>query len=189
MALDDIIKSIVAEAEAEADEIKKGADQKIAELKKDYQKQKDERRQKIMAEAETAAEQKVEQACFLATSKMRAKTLTKKQEIIESVYQKALKELESLSDNEQQKLMGKLIKNLPDVEEAEIVAAKGSHVAVRKAVDHSGRIFKLSPENVSGSGGFVLRSKTVDIDNRFEALIKRVREETEIEVAKILFKS
>jgi len=186
MALDDIIQSILTEAKEEADKVKQQGIVDIEELKKDFAKRTEEEEKRILDQAQKAADRKVEQARFLAISQKKANLLSKKQEILDKVYGQALEQLSKLPVADYQKLVTSLIKQLEE-KDGEILSVKGKESETKQALSHSGKPYQLATEIVDGKGGFIFRTKTMEIDNRFAVLIDQVRETTEMEVSKILF--
>jgi len=186
MALDDIIQSILAEAKQGADKVKKQGIADIEALKKEFKEKANEEEKRILDSAQREADRSVAQAQFLAISRKKAGLLTKKQEILDKVYQQALEKLAKLPEADYQKLVASLIKKL-DEPQGEVLPVKSKESLTKEALSKSGQPYQLSTETVSGAGGFVFRTKTMEIDNRFAVLIDQVRENTEMEVSKILF--
>jgi len=186
MALDDIIQSILAEAKQEADKIKQGGIAEIEELKKNLAKTAEEEEKRILASAQKEADRQVEQARFLAVSQEKAGLLSKKQEILDQVYQQALAKLAQFDQAAYQKLVASLINQLEEPQ-GEILSVEGKENLTKQALAQTGKPYQLSNETVSGKGGFIFRTDTMEIDNRFAVLIDQVRETTEMEVSQILF--
>lgn len=186
MALDDIIQSILAEAESEAQKIKQQGIAEIEVLKKDYQAKTEAEEKRIVALAKKEANKKTEQAKFLALSQKKAALLTKKQAILDQVYQQALIKLSKLPETDYQKLIAGLIKKLEE-KQGEIIPVKGKETLTKEALKKSGKPFQLSTKTVAGNGGFVFQTAKMTIDNRFSVLIEHARSETEMAVSKILF--
>ena len=186
MALDDIIQSILAEAKKEADKVKQQGTADIAAITKEFAAKTKEEEQRILEAAQKEADRCVAQAQFLAISQKKAGLLTKKQEILDKVYKQALEKLAKLEGADYQKLVASLIKKL-DEPQGEVIPVKGKESLTRAALSKSGKPYQLSRETVSGKGGFVFKTKTMQIDNRFAVLIDHVRQDTEMEVSKILF--
>ncbi len=186
MALDDIIQSILAEARKEADKVKQQGIAEIEGLKKDFQAQAQEEEQRILNSVQREADRAVAQAQFLAVSQKKAGLLTKKQEILDQVYSRALDKLAKLPEADYQKLVSSLLKKLEEPQ-GEVVPVKGKESLTKSALSKSGKPYQLATSTVSGKGGFVFKTKTMEIDNRFAVLIDHVRQDTEMEVSKILF--
>ena len=186
MALDDIIQSILAEAKKEADRVKQQGMADIEELGKEFQTKAEEEEQRILELAQKEADRNVAQAQFLAVSQKKAGLLTKKQEILDQVYGRALAKLSELPEADYKKLVASLIGQLEEAD-GEIVPVKGKESLTKEALSKSGQPFRLSTESVSGKGGFVFKTKTMQIDNRFAVLVDHIRQDTEMEVSKILF--
>ncbi|MFH1598379.1 MAG: V-type ATP synthase subunit E family protein [Patescibacteria group bacterium] len=186
MALDDIIQSILAEAKKEADKVKQQGVTDIEALKKEFKEKANEEEKRILDSAQKEADRATTQAQFLAISQKKAGLLTKKQEILDKVYKQALEKLAKLDPASYQKLVASLLKKL-DEPQGEVVPVKGKESLTKEALNKSGKPYQLSTETISGKGGFVFKTKTMQIDNRFAVLIDHVRQDTEMEVSKILF--
>ncbi|MBU1148482.1 hypothetical protein KKI23_00145 [Patescibacteria group bacterium] len=186
MALDDIIQSILAEAKQEADKVKQQGISDLKALKKDYQEKAGQEEKRLLESAQKEADRNVAQAQFLAISRKKAGLLTKKQEILDQVYKQALAKLSELPEVDYKKLVASLISQLQETE-GEVVSVKGKESLTKQALSQSGKPYQLATETVSGKGGFVFKTKTMQIDNRFAVLIDHVRQDTEMEVSKILF--
>ena len=187
MALEDIIKSILDEARQKADEIKKQGDQQVQALKKESDERLKLEKEKVLKEAKLESEKQIEQGRFLASSQMKRNLLDKKQEIIDRVYAETLKKLTQLKEEEEIKLLIKLIKQLPELSTAKIVPVRQKAKIIDKALEKSGRHYKLAETECPGQGGFIFSTGKLEIDNRYQTLIANLKEETEMEVAKILF--
>jgi V/A-type H+-transporting ATPase subunit E len=112
--------------------------------------------------------------------------INQKQNIIDRVYKSALNKLNGLNDSDYIALTTKLINRLPE-EDGKLISAKGKETLLKKALKQSGRKFEILAETANVSGGFIFRSKSVEIDNTFASLINNSRDWTVLEVSKMLF--
>lgn len=186
MALEDIKKTIIFEAEAEAKKIEAEGEIKAAEINNDWKKKIDEKKLEIIASAKRKAGQKIQQTQFKLQSKGQAEILGRKQEIIERAYKNALKKMADFKDDEYVKLMEKLINNLPEIE-GDLFSVKEKENLLKKALKNSGKKYGIGKKSVSGVGGFVFNSSQMEINNTFSALINNSKEQTILEVAGLLF--
>lgn len=187
MALNDILKSIRLDAEREAENIKKSAQIKISELEKKLNESVGRAGQKILADFKLGIEKKVKQVRFKKEAELKTLVLKKKQEIIEKVYALVLEKLASRGSSEYKKVIEKTVEKLPKVEKGKIMLADNKKGETEIIIKKSKADYKIATETVKSRGGFVLDSPVLRIDNTLESLVKQVRDETGVEVAKVLF--
>ena len=158
MALPDILSAIDQKTDKELAQIEKDFKEKEAALKTEYEKKLHDRKEQILKNLKAKADRKVSQANFQVQSQVNSKVLIKKREIIEEVFKKALENLKSLDNADALKLLVKLFKALPEVEEGEIIPEKNSSTVIKEAVTKSGIKYEVSSESISGNGGFIFKS-------------------------------
>ena len=122
-------------------------------------------------------------------AKMEAKNelLKKKRALIETVFETAIEKLKE--GRSYRDILVDLLKQTEVSDsDTEVVPAKGKEDETKHAIEKSGKKYKLAGESAGIAGGFILRTKTIEIDNSFESIIgKELRSELELEIAKILF--
>ena len=188
MPINDIIQKIKQENEAEIKKIKKEADEEIKKLAKLYREKFDIKKRQLIQQKREEIQQVEQQILFQEKLKNNAVILDKKRKIIDQVYKKAFDDMIKLSDNDYIELVSKLISQLPFLEEGKIISSKNKKNQTEKALQKSKRNFKFSRETVDIKGGFIFTSSKLNINNSFEEWIDGIKENTEAEVAKILFK-
>jgi V/A-type H+-transporting ATPase subunit E len=118
-------------------------------------------------------------------------------EMVEKVFSTALTRLNSLSTEAYEGAISGMIANLAETGDEEIIfSAKdknrltpgfiGKVNDMLNAKGLNGNL-KISEENGNFNGGFILKSKDVEINNSFDALIKMQHDELESEIVRILF--
>ncbi|NQU77540.1 hypothetical protein HQ544_02475, partial [Candidatus Falkowbacteria bacterium] len=181
--------------EKEAEGIKKEAGKEIDELKKKLNDATKKASEKILASFKMEMEKKVKQARFKKEAELKTLSLQKKQEVIEKVYDMALDKLAS-GEGAYQQVIEQAVERMPQVSDGEIVLAEGkrgeTEIIVKKSRPGSGRDkpnkdYKIATQTVKSKGGFVLESPSLRIDNTLESLVEQVKDETGVEVAKVLF--
>jgi len=187
MALKDIINTITDEAKAEAEKIKQEGKKKIEAIEEESRQKIKTEEKKIDDSIEKEAQKVVDRAAFESNIKERNKIVSLKQEIVDEVFDKVLEKIKELGDNEYSAVMKKLIADLPEVESGYITPIAGKEDLTRKALQDSGKNYSISDSSIEGAGGFVFKSKDIEVDNRFEELLKGLREELEIEISNKLF--
>lgn len=189
MSLQNIINTILDEAKNKAKRVKDEAVKKIKEIEKECKAKAKEEEERILDETKAEQDRILDEAKFEARLSAKNKSLAKKQELIDKVFEIALDKLTKLSKDDYSKLLVSLLKQLPELEgRVEIVAVKDREKTTEEAIRKAKRDFILSQEVVEAEGGFVLRSQDIEIDNTFGTLLKEKREELETKIAQVLFK-
>ena len=187
MSLSDIIKSINQSAEDEVAILHKQNQEAISNVQVEYQKKLSEAKTKLLKQAQIAADRKVSQANFEAKFAVVNHVLKQKRDLLTEIYNIALKRLASASKSDYEKLMVKLIKQLPQLSQGEIIPAKNDEAVIKKAVDIAKSSYIFSPQTTDSLGGFIFVSEGLEINNTLENVINNLKEQTETEVTKILF--
>lgn len=186
MALDDIKKAILAEAETEVKKIETEGEKKVAEINGVWSKKIEAKKQEIIASGQRKANQKVQQTQFKLQSQAQAEILNQKQKNINKVYKLALQKLGELDDDKYIELLAELIIKLPEGE-GELISVIEKESLLKKALKQSGKKYSIFSETISGNGGFIFKSKDVEIDNTFATLINNSKEQTSLSVSNKLF--
>jgi len=186
MALDDIKKAILAEAEKEAKKIEQEGEQKIGLVNNDWLKKIEARKKDLIASSQRKANQKVQQTQFKLQAQAQTEILDQKQKDIDKVYKITLDKLAEIDDDQYVELMEKLIKQLP-AGEGSLISVNDKDSLLKKALRQSSQKYDVLTETTSGNGGFIFRSKEVEIDNTFATLVRNAKEQTILEVSSLLF--
>lgn len=180
-----LIDKILADANAQAEEIKKAAkeeaEQIIAAAKAKASKEKAAADKITVLEAEKAASKE------LSAADMQAKKLilAEKQKCIEEVIAETEKKLASLKGEEYKNVILKMIKNA-DCKDSEIIFSGKDKTELQKSVEDMG--LKVSDETRDIDGGFVVKKGDVEYNYSFKSIITVEREEIQQIAAGILFK-
>jgi len=195
MEAQQVVGKILADAKAEAEKIKKQAEEsqaaeqaKLDEKLNDYKKQ-----TKILAKK--AGED--EKAHILAAARMDVakQLLVEKRKILDEVFEQSRQQLENLSDEQYLKLMSKLMLEAVETGDEEVVLDNKEKRIDQSFIDNinqqpgSGRKgeLKLSEEKAHIGSGFILKRGKIKNNVSIEVLLTQAREELEIELAKELF--
>jgi V/A-type H+-transporting ATPase subunit E len=189
MGIEDIKKRIFEDATRQKEEILAEAKKKAEEARKEGERTAKNRKEAILLKAqENIAE---ERHTLLTMERLEARKLqlTEKQRVIENVFKKSLD----------------LLRNHPDytaIMEAQLLdVAKGGEELILSPHDHKmlgdGFLEKINANLTEGitlsnetrniSGGFILRTPEMEINESFEEKIRALRDEIETEVARALF--
>lgn len=186
MALEDIFEKIKRKTEEELKKIELDKCAKFEEIEKKYQKIKKIKHQEIITRANKVADDKIETTKINLSLGIKNSNLAKKQEIIDRVYQVSLEELVKNKEKSFDLIL-KLLKKCP--EKGIIFYPKERQGMIIRAVKKIGRNYSFSEKLFPISSGFIFSNETIEVNNSFENLIKIFQSNTEIEVAKILFKN
>lgn len=186
MPLADINKAIVKQAQKEIMAIKAEGEKRLEEIKAKWAKKITDRQAEIVDEAKRKANQKIQQMQFKLQSQFQLEVLKAKNDIINQAYEKAQKKLIGLSEKDYEELMLKLINQI-NLSEGELISVVGKEKSLKKALEKSGKKFKISDKTIEGDGGFIFQSNKLEINNTFSNLIANSKEQTILEVTKILF--
>ena len=189
MALQNIINTILEEANKKAERIRDETVKKIKIIEKEYKDKAKEEENKILDKARDEQRRILDEAKFEARLSARKKSLTEKQRLISEVFKVTADKLSELPDDEYLKFLVFLLKQTPKLEEkVEIVPVKGKEKITEEAIKKVKGNYVLSNQTCKASGGFILKSRDIEIGNTFETLLKEKREELETKIARILFK-
>jgi V/A-type H+-transporting ATPase subunit E len=190
-----VIEKILADAKAEAEKIKKQAEEKEAVEQAKLDEQLSEFGKQTDIIAQKAGEEK--KAHLLAAVRMdiAKQLLAEKRKILDEVFTRARQQIESLSDEQYCKLMTKLMLEAVETGDEEIIIDKNEKRIDQKFIKDinqqlaSGRKgnLKLSEGRTNLGGGFILKRGKIKIDVSIEVLLAQARRELEIELAKELF--
>lgn len=129
---------------------------------------------------------------------MRKDVLAAKQQSIDEVFDKVLERMNSLDNSKYEQIIFDMLMATVETGEEEVVMSENRKKAlsadfigkVNKALEAAGKkgSIKISDETRNISGGFILKSQGVEINNSFEAVIRLYRDEIEPKVAEIFFR-
>ena len=195
MEADQVIKKILTDAKAEADEILKQADERNAAEQAKVDEQLNAYREQTKTRAQKAAED--EKAHILAGARMEIakELLGEKVKILDEVFDQARKQLLEMPNEQYVELMGKLMASAVVTGDEEVVVD-----ASEKRIDHEfvkqinrrlgpgyqGNL-RLSDEHRDIGGGFILTRGKIKTNVSVGVMLEQAREELEIELAKELF--
>ncbi len=167
MALQDILKKILIEAEEIIKNLQLEAENEVKkiiaasdEIKKTELKKFEDKTQKALDSVETKTRS-------MARREKSKVILETKQAIIQEFLNKLQKKLENLPDDSYGKIIKKLLEKISDTEG--VISVPSLRVKIMKSLIPSG--FTLEESN-DISGGFIFKSKTgAEINNSFKSLI------------------
>jgi V/A-type H+-transporting ATPase subunit E len=195
MDAEEVVEKILADAEADAEKIKKQADEKEAAEQAKFDEQLKEHKKQAKVLAEKLANEKKLHILAVARMDIAKERLAEKNKILDEVFDQARQQLQNLPDDQYRKLITTLMLDavetgdeevIIDKDEKRIDAALIEKVNSKLGSNRKGNL-KLSQEKMPVGGGFILRRGKVKTNVSFDILLSRARKELEIDLAKELF--
>lgn len=193
MSVENITASILRDAEAMAENSLINADKTRQEIieaaKKEAEAIINARVEKAEKETENLKNRKVS----AAELQKRKTVLGAKQDAIKKSFDAALEKLKSMPEDKYIEFLVNGITRAPYSEGTVILNNSDRDKIGEKLIKSVNDILKsekftLGNETVNSSGGFVLKSGSVEINSTFETLLDSVRDELTNEIANVLFK-
>ncbi|MBU7031202.1 MAG: hypothetical protein HXS53_01610 [Theionarchaea archaeon] len=189
MGIEDIKKRIFEDATRQKEEILAEGKKKAEEIRKEGERTAKNRKEAILLKAQENITEERHTLLTMERLEARKLQLTEKQKVIEDVFKKSLD----------------LLRNHPDytaIMETQLLdTAKGGEELILSPHDYkmlgNGFLEKINAKLTKGitlseetrniSGGFILRTPEMEINESFEEKIRALRDEIEAEVARALF--
>jgi V/A-type H+-transporting ATPase subunit E len=195
MEAEQVTEKILADARAEAQKIKKQAEEKGAAEQAQFTEQLDEYRKQTEALGRRAAQGKKLHLLAKARMDIAKQLLAEKRKILDEVFAEAYQRLGDLPDDRYRKLIAKLMLEAVETGDEEVIIdnkeKRIDHEFIKQINRQLGCGYKgnlrLADEKGSIGGGFVLRRGRIKNNFTFKVLLMRARKELEIELAKELF--
>lgn len=188
---------ILEEARTQAEENLKRAQDEAADMIEAAQKDADVKRKETLDKAEKEALDVKKRLKAVAELEARKLRLKSKQEIVEEAFNKTIVKLNSLPDKEYEETISRMIVSSVETGTEEIILSQRDKqrlspdfiTQINNKLTSKGMkgSVTLSTQAVNISGGFILKSGDIEINNSFEAIIRMKREEIEAEVISSLF--
>jgi V/A-type H+-transporting ATPase subunit E len=193
-----ICRRILADARARAEAIAAEAANKSGVMLAEAEKEAEKRREQILERAQKEAEEQKRRILGIAQLDARKEMLAAKQELINEAFKQALEALLNLDDSTYFAVLRKMllasIKTGDEVvilsprDKARVPAEFWKDLYRELAAIGNTNELSLGEEAPEISGGFILQSGGVEINNSFSSLLEMQRDELELEVAALLFK-
>lgn len=186
MALQDILNSIQEKLEEELQKIEDDEKKIIDDIHKQTKKNEEKMQSELIKQKEQKMIDLKQKMNTILKMESRNSMLEAKTKLVNNVFDSVLEKLDSLSDSDYQKWLSTSIKEIT-LKEGEIVPAKGKEKLTEEAVKDAKSELKVVKAG-EFKGGFIIRSKNIEIDNTFKSIVyKQLKPELELQAAKILF--
>ncbi len=192
-----IIGRILEDARLQADATIKRAGEEAANIIRSASEDAEAKKKQIIEKAELEAVEVKKRLIAVAELEARKQKLKAKQEVVDEAFELALQKLNNLPDLEYQSILVEMISNSIETGKEEVLLSQrdkqrldpGFIDQLNKKLSQKGvnGNLKISDEARNISGGFILKSGDIEINNSFEAIIRMKRDDIETEVIKSLF--
>lgn len=186
-----IIAHIEADAKAKANAILAEAEQKCAEIKKQYEEQASELYSKKIREGVKACQDLEEGALRISRMEAKKGILAAKQDMVAKSFNLASERINSLPENDYIAFLVKLAKDAGGKGDEEIIlnAKDRSSIGQKllQALNAEGVHMSLAEETRDITGGLILRSGAVETNCSTELLVEICKGELSSKLADILF--
>lgn len=172
MSLQNILDTILADATEQSEAVLTDARNRVREISENAEKKAEEAK-KVLADAGenkiAAMHQKVEN---LIAHREKSEILSAKREILTSALDSAKKTISQKSPAEKEKIFVSMLEQI-SAEKGEIRPVAADADILKKALSVSKKPFSLGKE-ISGRGGFVFVSPSMEMDFRIEEIVDRL---------------
>ncbi len=197
MEAEQVVEKILADAKAEAEKIKKQADEKEAAEQAKLTEQLDEYKKQTQSLARKAAKDKKLHLLAAGRMDIAKEFLGEKRKILDEVFAQAQQQLRNLPDEEYCKFMTKLMLEAVETGDEEVIIDNEETRIDQKFIKQINRELgpgykgnlRLADERQNLGGGFILRRGRIKNNISFDVLLAQARKELEIELAKELFEN
>ncbi|MHC4240808.1 MAG: V-type ATP synthase subunit E [Planctomycetota bacterium] len=197
MEAEQVVEKILADARAEADKIKKQADDKESGEQAKLSEQLDEYKKQTRILAQQAGKDKNSHILAAARMNIAKEYLAEKRKIFDEVFGQARQQLQNLPDEEYQALIKKLLLEAVETGDEEVVVDTNEgriskdlikEVNQQLGSDRKSNL-KLSGKKQNIGAGFILTRGKIKTNVSIEVLLDQARKELEIQLAKELFEN
>jgi V/A-type H+/Na+-transporting ATPase subunit E len=197
MEAEQVVEKILADARAEADKIKKQADDKETGKQNKLSEQLDEYKKQTQILAQQAGEDEKSHILAAARMNIAKEYLAEKRKILDEVFEQARRQLSNLPDDEYRTLIKKLLLDAVETGDEEVVVDTNeqriNHEFIKKINRQLGPGYKgnlkLSNQKQNLGAGFILTRGKIKTNVSIEVLLEQARKELEIQLAKELFEN
>jgi len=190
-----VTEKILSDAQAEAEKIKKEADEKETSEQAELAEQLDEYEKQTEVLAQKSGEERKMRLLAAARMEIAKDFLGEKRKILDEVFEQAKIQFTNLPDEEYRNVMAQLMKKAAESGDEEVIIDKKEKRIndelinqVNQQLGNKGNL-KLSEEKGNLGAGFILKRGKIKNNVSLQVLLEQARKELEIELAKELFVS
>jgi V/A-type H+-transporting ATPase subunit E len=197
MEAQQVVEKILTDANAEAEKMRKDAEEKQAEEQAKVDEQMQDYKKQTEALAQKAARDRKLQLLASARMDIAMEFLAEKRKMLDEVFKQARGQLLNLSDDDYRRLCNKLMHAAVETGDEEVIIDKNEKRIDQDFIKQINRELgpgykgnlRLSDERHNIGAGFILRRGKIKNNVSLEVLLDRARKNLEIELAKELFQS
>ncbi len=195
MEAEQVVEKILSDAQAEAETIKKAADEKETAEQTELAEQLDEYEKQTEILAQKTGEERKMRLLAAARMEIAKDFLGEKRKILDEVFEQARIQFTNLPDGEYRNVMAQLMKKAVQRGDEEVIVdnneSRIDQELIKQVSSELGSGYKgdlrLSDERGNIGAGFILRRDKIKNNVSLEVLLDQAREELEIELGKELF--
>jgi len=193
MSIEKVQERIVENANLKASLVIKNEEDKLNNLMqaflKEIQRDFKQKKAKLFEEVDKEFKRKAE----IETLGLERAVLVKKTELLDEFFNAVMDKLLNMKDEDYYSLLCKLIEQNVIKDGCEVLLNERDYLRFAKKLSNFldksyGKNVKLSERNINIKGGCIIIGKEVQFDNSFESIVKELRESSEVEINKSLFK-
>lgn len=188
-----VTEKILSDAQADAEKIKKEADEKETSEQAELAEQLDEYEKQTEVLAQKSGEERKMRLLAAARMEIAKDFLGEKRKILDEVFEQAKIQFTNLPDEEYRNVMAQLMKKATESGDEEVIIDKKEKRIndelinqVNQQLGNKGNL-KLSKEKGNLGAGFILKRGKIKNNVSLQVLLEQARKELEIELAKELF--
>lgn len=188
---------ILEDARAEADRIIEDAKERARSLIDERMKQAEKESKGIIKESKARAEERRQRLLAMAGLEMRKEILLVKQEIIASIMEKVKETIMTMPKDEYRGMISSMLLDSAQGNEEVFFSSVDQERLDTGLIDEVNHLLKgrgkegglrLSPTRGDFTGGFILKSQGMEINNTFDSILRMGRDKMESSLAGILFR-
>jgi V/A-type H+-transporting ATPase subunit E len=195
MEAEQVIEKILADAGAEAEKIKKQADEKEAAEQAKFNEQLDEHKKQTNALTEKLGSEKKMYLLAAARMDIAKEHLAEKSSILDEVFEQARQQLQKLSDDQYKTLCTNLMLEAVETGDEEVIIDTNEKRIDEKFIKQINnklgpeckRNLKFSNQTLPIGAGFILKRGKIKNNVSLDVLLTQTRKDLEIDLAKDLF--
>lgn len=190
-----IKERILEEARNEADKKIKEAEKRANNIIEKARDDAEQNKKMLLEKGKKEAKTRKARLISMAELEMKKEILATKQEMVEEAFEKAMERLKSMDASKYEKILINMILGAVETGNEEIILSNNYldklSADFLKKLNNSGKKklnLKLSGEKREFAGGFILKSKGIEVNNTFESIIRMEKDNIESQIAGILFR-
>ncbi len=197
MALEDILKKIGEDTDLKVSEIDSRIKKRVEEIMKEGEEKIAKLRENLLHEAEGKIKEETRSKLAMAQLDFRKALLVEKRLLLDGTFKTAFEDTQNLSDGDYREFVKKLILQVAEEGNGKIFISNRDRKRIPKSlIDEINKnlhkmgksaTLELAREEADIEGGFILKMGRTEINCSLRSFFKKMREDSETEVASILF--